>query len=59
MAARPLKLFLPTADEALKLDLPKLGEILLVQLRKKWSIHVLHSTRQSETSGARSPICLR
>jgi len=32
MAFRPLKFFLPTADAVLALDLPRLGEILLVHL---------------------------
>jgi hypothetical protein len=32
MSFRPLKSFLPTADEVLRLDLPKLGEILLVHV---------------------------
>ena len=32
MAVRSLKSFLPTADDVLALDLPKLGEILLVHL---------------------------
>lgn len=33
MAVRYLKSFLPTADELLSLDLPKLGEILLLHLK--------------------------
>jgi predicted nucleotide-binding protein len=33
MAFRPLKSFVPTADELLATDLPRLGEVLLVHLR--------------------------
>lgn len=33
MALRPLKSFLPTADDVVKCDLPMLGGILLVHLK--------------------------